>query len=248
MTILKNWPLVVLISALAACNNGPKEIEPVAADPANNNLFEHNHNHDHGEDADMANAWHTVEVKEVLQAEKYSYLLVAHGSKEMWVATLRADYQPGETYRMKTGLLKTNFKSIEHNRTFPEIYLVSEIYPENTQQETSASAEEIDELNLPATKPEGVTSIADIIKSPETYAGKTVRVFGKVVKANPNIMDRNWLHLEDGTAPDFDFVLTTQSNIPVGHEVAFDGVISVNRDFGAGYTYTVMMENAKPVK
>ncbi len=145
-------------------------------------------------------------------------------------------------------MLKTNFKSIEHNRTFAEIYLVSEIYPESAQEENTGTTDDINELNQNSPVPEGVTRIADIVQSPKKFVGKSVRIYGKVVKANPNILDRNWLHIEDGTAPDFDFVLTTQSNIPIGHEVAFDGVIAVDRDFGAGYTYKVIMENAKPVK
>lgn len=249
MSILKNWPLIVIISALVACNNGPKEIKPVATQPSESKtIFEDNHNHNHDDEEAMTDAWHTVMIKEVLQAEKYSYLLVTHGSKEMWVATLKAAYEPGETYRMKTGLLKTNFKSIEHNRTFAEIYLVSEIYPETAETPSSTTTDEIDELESGSTVPDGVTRIADIVKSPQDFAGKQVRIYGKVVKANPNIMDRNWLHIDDGSAPDFDFVLTTQSNVPLGHEVAFDGVIAANRDFGAGYTYKVIMENAKPVR
>ena len=242
-----NGLLILALSVLAACNSTPKEIAPVAAEPVNNmGVFNNNHNHQHEDE--VGDALHSVVVKEVLQAERYSYLLVTHGDKEMWVATMKAPYTPGESYKMKTGLLKTNFKSIEHNRTFAEIYLVSEIYPETAQAQSAATRDEIDELQPAAAVPEGVTRLADIINAPQDYAGKSVRIYGKVLKVNPNIMERNWMHIDDGSAPDYDFVLTTQNQIPVGHEVAFEGTIALNKDFGAGYTYEIIMENAKLVK
>jgi hypothetical protein len=95
---------------------------------------------------------------------------------------------------------------------------------------------------------EGVVSIADIITDPNTFTGEKVRVYGLVVKVNDAIMDRNWVHLVDGSADDYDFIITTNVSVPVGHSVAFEGLISTNRDFGAGYKYELLMEDAVTIK
>ncbi|MFC1764982.1 hypothetical protein ACFL6U_23295 [Planctomycetota bacterium] len=60
---------------------------------------------------------------------------------------------------------------------------------------------------------------------------------------------RNWIHLQDGTESngEFDLTLTTQDNANVGDIVVFVGTIALNRDFGAGYKYDVIMENARRV-
>lgn len=247
MNTLRKLLLLPLVVAFVGCANAPEEIMPVATEAApQNTLF--NQNQSQPQKVEVESGLHTIRVLEVLQAERYTYLRVTHGEKEIWVATIKGPYQPGELYQMKTGLLKTNFKSVEHNRTFAEIYLVSEIYPVTKSVEKQSGTDEIDELQPVADVPEGVIAISELIKNAERFAGKTVRVFGKVVKVNPNIMERNWIHLDDGSASDYDFVLTTQSQVPVGHEVAFEGTVAVNRDFGAGYTYEIIIENAKLVK
>ena len=68
------------------------------------------------------------------------------------------------------------------------------------------------------------------------------------MKVNDAIMDRNWIHLVDGSADDYDFVITSNVSVPVGHAVVFEGLISTNRDFGAGYKYELLMEDAVTLK
>jgi hypothetical protein len=78
--------------------------------------------------------------------------------------------------------------------------------------------------------------------------GKTVTVRGKVVKVNNGILDRNWVHLQDGSgaAKDGtnDLTITTTALTKLGDIVTFTGKVGVNRDFGAGYSYKVMLEGA----
>jgi hypothetical protein len=77
---------------------------------------------------------------------------------------------------------------------------------------------------------------------------KPVAVRGKVVKFNGGIMGRNWLHLQDGTgseeASNFDLTVTTHDDATVGDVVVVRGVVHVDADFGAGYTYPVIVEDA----
>ena len=72
---------------------------------------------------------------------------------------------------------------------------------------------------------------------------------GKVVKYNAMIMGKNWLHLRDGSGSDDksnnDLTVTTATPAKLGDTVLVTGNVSTNRDFGAGYKYTVILEDAK---
>jgi hypothetical protein len=94
----------------------------------------------------------------------------------------------------------------------------------------------------------GAIAIGDLIKNKAKYSGKTVKLTGKVMKVNQMIMNRNWLHLQDGTGNNFDLVLTSAESIPPGHTVTLEGVVALDKDFGAGYRYDIIVENATLVK
>ncbi|MFT5386387.1 MAG: hypothetical protein ACI81W_003800, partial [Saprospiraceae bacterium] len=67
---------------------------------------------------------------------------------------------------------------------------------------------------------------------------------GKCVKANPMIMDRNWLHIKDSSSGDLDITVTTTENIALGSVISLEGTIALDKDFGAGYRYDIIMEGA----
>ena len=98
-------------------------------------------------------------------------------------------------------------------------------------------------------KKDGVTSIADVYKNHKELSGKEVTVQGKVAKFNKNIMGKNWIHLQDGTdfEGNYDLTLTSMDVTSVGAIVEFKGIVTLNKDFGAGYSYAVIMEEAKVV-
>jgi len=88
----------------------------------------------------------------------------------------------------------------------------------------------------------------------ETYenAGKlekkTVIVRGKVVKVSKGIMGKNWVHLRDGSGDSGkgtnNLVVTTQDLPKVGDVVTAKGILYKDKDFGAGYKYKVIVEEA----
>lgn len=79
-------------------------------------------------------------------------------------------------------------------------------------------------------------------------AGKTVTVRGRVVKFNGGILDRNWLHIQDGSGKAADgtndLTVTTDGLAKVGDVITVRGVVAVDQDFTAGYAYKVMIEKA----
>ena len=89
----------------------------------------------------------------------------------------------------------------------------------------------------------GSITIAELVKNAKKYEGKTVEVSGQCVKINPNIMSRNWIHIVDGSKNDFDMVITSETFVPEGSNVTFKAVVGLNRDFGAGYKYDIILEN-----
>lgn len=95
---------------------------------------------------------------------------------------------------------------------------------------------------------EGAHTIAAVHEKVAALVGATVRVRGKVVKVNDGILGRNWLHLQDGTgdakAGTHDLTITTQERAAVGDVVTVTGKVARDRDFGAGYKYAVIVEDA----
>ncbi len=93
---------------------------------------------------------------------------------------------------------------------------------------------------------DGGKTVAQVWAERQALAGSEVAVRGRVVKFSPSIMGRNWVHLRDGTGDDGtnDLTVTTQSTVAVGDLVTVRGTIAADRDFGAGYRYGVIMEDA----
>jgi len=56
-------------------------------------------------------------------------------------------------------------------------------------------------------------------------------------------MNRNWIHLKDGSKDDFDLVVTSNTFVPEGQIVTMRAEVSLNRDFGSGYRYDLILEN-----
>ena len=93
----------------------------------------------------------------------------------------------------------------------------------------------------------GEMEIGKLLEGKAGFNGKTVKLKGKVTKYNGGIMQKNWIHLQDGTAAGdkFDITITSTQEVKVGDMITVEGQIALNKDFGYGYFYDVIMENAK---
>lgn len=102
-----------------------------------------------------------------------------------------------------------------------------------------------------APAPGGLT-VFQVWQKRADMSGKAVRVRGRVVKANYEIMGTNWYHVQDGTgdleAGTHDLTVTSRDRMNVGDVVTIAGPITLGKDFGAGYAYDVMVEGASVVK
>ena len=111
---------------------------------------------------------------------------------------------------------------------------------------TGAPAADVDLASI--AKADGGKTVAEVYAEKDGLADATVVVRGKVVKVNAGIMDRNWLHVRDGSGEEGtnDLTVTTLADLPeVGATVLVSGKLAVNKDFGMGYQYPVILEDAE---
>jgi hypothetical protein len=197
---------------------------------------------------------HGVVVTEVIQTSNYTYLQVEENDTKFWIAVVSRDSKPGDSlYYSKFAEMK-NFSSRELGRTFPSILFVDDPSDKLAPPVTSAPQELTPKKvkivrwsEVSVVTPKGGITIADLYKNKASYAEKPVIIRGKVVRYNHEVMHKNWVHIQDGTdfEDKFDLTVTTLDSLAVGSTVTFKGIIRLDKDFGSGYTYDVIMEEAK---
>ncbi|QBN18338.1 hypothetical protein [Flavobacterium nackdongense] len=199
---------------------------------------------------------HQITIKEVLQANAYTYLLVTEAEKDYWIAIPKTEVKVGKTYTYEGGMEMKKFESKDLKRTFDSVLFVEGIIDPNppAATETTASAApkavSSKELSKGITLAKGGISVFDLYFNRDKLAGKTVILTGKVVKFMPEIMKKNWVHLQDGSNFNGfnDITITTLEKVKVDDIVSFKGKVILNKDLGSGYKYDVLIEDAVLVK
>lgn len=202
---------------------------------------------------------HTVVVKEVLQTSGYSYLRVMEGDKEEWLAIVKIPAKVGQIYTYDDAAPMTNFFSKELNRNFKEILFLAKLTLKEEEGKNSSghegdsrktSVKAVPEHGIKIEAIPGGTSIADLYASKQNLRGKSVKVKGQVVKFSSDIMGRNWIHLQDGTqfSGKFDLTVTSDQFAKEGDVITIEGIVDLDKDFGSGYFFEVILEKAKVVK
>jgi hypothetical protein len=132
--------------------------------------------------------------------------------------------------------------------------LVKENYDKNeTSNSMSTGAHQgrvtTSRINVKIEPCTGCITIGKLMADRKEYDGKVIKIKGQVTKFNASIMGKNWVHLQDGTEynDSFDLTVTTDATATVGETLTFEGRITLDRDFGYGYKYDVLMEDAKSV-
>lgn len=195
-----------------------------------------------------------VTIKEVLQTGTYTYLFVQEAQQEYWMAVQKFNAKVGEKIYFVEAMEMNNFESKELDKVFDKIFFVDQI----SKTPIDASSRKAEVINkkqkemqhlldsIKINPAPGGQSIRELYNNADRFKQKTVIVRGQVVKVNMDIMDRNWVHLVDGTkgSDKSDLTFTTQELVKVGDTVVFKGVLAIDREFGAGYVYPLIVEEA----
>jgi hypothetical protein len=212
-------------------------------------------------------------VLETMDASGYTYVRFDDGSgKEIWAAGPKANIEIGEEIGLQGGSVMSNFSSKSLERTFEEIIFASGFIRGGADGEPSSAGSfasavegevgagasdsggsagavvEFAELKVDKAEGENAKTVSEIFAQSADIDTQKVVVKGQVVKISRNIMGKNWLHLQDGTGDPLgnthDLVVTTDGEAEKGAIVTVEGIIAANKDFGSGYKYDVIIEEA----
>lgn len=195
-------------------------------------------------------------VTETMNAGGYTYVLVDSGSKKSWAAAPEFKVAVGDSVTLPPNAMPMeNYESKSLKRTFDVVYFVDSVMVNGVgmapAQPNVAPVEGHPQVAVqPAQKISGVAkadkTVAEVFAQKESLAGKAVKVRGKVIKFSPEIMGKNWIHLQDGSGSEGsnDLTVTTIGMAKQGDTVVVSGVVVADKDFGYGYKYPVMIEDA----
>ncbi len=208
-------------------------------------------------------------VLETMDSGGYTYLKLKTETGEVWAAVGKSLVTTGETATVLNPMMMENFESSSLHRKFERIAfgaLASPAAPtmaglsEGEKKEAlvanhaSAASASPDLSKVQIKKASGASgkTVAEVHTNRAALKETSISVRGQVVKVNRGVMGKNWVHLRDGTGSkdkgDDDLTFTTPDEVKQGDIVLATGVVKVDRDFGAGYVYGVIVEDAKIVK
>lgn len=194
------------------------------------------------------------EVMEIKDVDSYTYLRLKTKDGETWAAVSTAAVKKGATVTIENPMVMTNFESKTLKKTFPTIIFGSLGGAAAGQSALGSKMAMANMTNMADAAPIKVAkatganayTVADVVSKSVQLKDKPVKVNGQVVKYNAGIMGKNWIHLRDGsgTATNNDILVTTAAPAKVGDLVTVSGVVRNDKDFGAGYSYKVLIEDA----
>jgi hypothetical protein len=222
-------------------------------------------------------------VVETMKAPGYTYMLVADGPKQNWVAIPATNVETGAKVRYTADMVMENFTSKTLKKTFetiifsagllegaseaPEEAAADDSFSAAVKSEQSSDAAEpampasggssgavapLQEISVAKAEAENGYSVEELFSKAKELDGKNVQLRGKVVKFSANIMGKNWVHVQDGTGNPMnnthDMVVTTSETVEVAAIVTLEGTLAADKDFGAGYKYAAIIEQASLIK
>lgn len=220
-------------------------------------------------------------VLETVSGAGYTYLLVEGDQGKVWAAIPEGGkIEVGQEVAVQPGMVMKSFESKALGRTFDQIIFSPGIEDAGAAAKADAPKSAAEpgtpmdeaavealsggsskaivpaaaggELKIAKAEGENGRTVAECFAEAGKLDKQKVRVRGKVVKFSPQIMGKNWLHIQDGsgdpTKNTHDLVVTTMEEVKKDAVVMVEGVISKDKDFGAGYKYVVLIEDAKVVQ
>jgi hypothetical protein len=211
-------------------------------------------------DAPAAAGALTGPVLEQLAAPPYVYLRIRTSQGEVWAAVPAATVETGSVVTVSGAMLMTNFESASLKRTFDRVYFGTLGHEGSTMAGSGGDPHAgvgrqpapVDVGTVEKASGPDARTVAEIWEQKAALEGKAVTLRGVVVKANNGVMGKNWLHLQDGSGDAAlatnDMTVTSMDQAATGATITIKGTVRTGKDFGAGYVYQVLVEDARIVK
>ena len=201
-------------------------------------------------------------VLETMDSGGYTYVSIDTDRDTRWMAGRQMAVQVGDVVQASQGMAMSQFESKSLNRTFDLVYFagamenlstpaLSESQPGSALPTGHPSFDGAVETKAADTKVpvlEPGQNIAYVYANKDALADQQISLRGKVVKYNEGILGKNFIHIQDGSGDaadgSNDLTVTSKATTAVGETAVLTGRIILNKDFGAGYSFAVMMEDA----
>jgi len=186
----------------------------------------------------------------------YTYVSIEANQGPIWVAGPQTSVSIGDVVEVSQGMAMQQFSSKTLNRTFDVLYFVNSIVNLTTPnlitpapaQAGSSKPAVADVVDVNVAELEAGQNIAWVYANKDSLANQSVSLRGKVVKYNSNILGWNFIHIQDGSGNaaerNNDLTVTTKATTAVGETVVLTGTVILDKDFGAGYRFPILMEDA----
>jgi hypothetical protein len=194
-------------------------------------------------------------VVETMDSGGYTYINIENAGKKTWVAVPKTKVTVGQDISFLPGAVMDNFQSKTLDRTFESIVFSGGVIGSQGTGATGTTGEHtppkvITDKSIKVEKASGPNAytVAEVHEKSASLEKKSVVVKGKVVKFSANIMGKNWIHIQDGSGDPSkgtsDLLVTTSDSAATGDIVTVKGTLYRNKDFGSGYKYAVIVEEA----
>jgi hypothetical protein len=191
-------------------------------------------------------------VLESMEVANYTYLNLDTANGKVWAAVPKTTIAVGDQVTVERPMPMKNFHSPSLNRDFETIYFG--VIPGSANANLAmpphpAPAGSVPkEIKVAKAKAPDAHSVEEVAKDATKLSGKIVTIQAMVVKVNTGIMDKNWIHIQDGTgtadAKTNDLLVTSNDVPKVGDVVLVKGKVATDKNFGSGYAYKFLIEEA----
>jgi hypothetical protein len=210
-------------------------------------------------------------VLETMDSGGYTYVLVETDQDQRWAAAQQTAVSVGDVVQMGAGAPMAGFTSKTLDRSFDVLYFIDGL--QNLSAPAGAATQGVTAMpeghpatgmppGHPSVDAAGVAPAADnsvaalepgrdiawVYANKDELAGQQVSLRGKVVKYNEGILGWNFIHLQDGSGEagdgSNDMTITSKATTAVGETIVVTGTVILDKDFGAGYAFPTMIEDA----
>jgi len=194
-------------------------------------------------------------VVETMDSGGYTYVHLEKNGKRKWYAVPECAVSVGDRVEVEAGAMEMrDFESKTLARTFDVIWFAGGLQKVSSADASATPAAAHDrakataaaEVEKAVAKADGGLTVAEIFAKGKALAGEQIVLRGEVVKYNEAILGKNWVHVQDGTGGEGsnDITVTTADTCDVGDTVLIKGTLVTDKDFGSGYFYELLIEDA----